>query len=148
MKHNAWLAYFGGGRDGIASYACRYRRDHPDDPLVLWFLPPTMNETYAHMHRFDPQFADAFYTLDWQAEFDQAATLSNVTQPSILVHANWRITDAGILEGAMTDEDATRACELMTDCRIERVDTGHGFHFEAPDHFADLIRQIRDRTPG
>lgn len=146
IEHNAWIGYFGGGRDGIVSYAQRYRDNHPEDPLRLWFLPPSTNESFAHMHEFDPAFADAFYALTWQAGFDQAQTLAGVTQPSILVHANWRITDDGILEGAMTDDDAARACELMADCTLERVDTGHGFHVEDPRHFVALIGEINDRT--
>jgi pimeloyl-ACP methyl ester carboxylesterase len=145
IEHNAWIGYFGGGRDGIVDYAKKYRQEHPDQPLSLWFLPPNTNESFAHMHEFDPAFADAFYNLTWQAGFDQPATLKKVTQPSVLVHANWRITGAGILEGAMTDDDAARACDLMTDCVCVRVDTGHGFHFEKPAEFAALFRQIQDR---
>ncbi|GGM49622.1 alpha/beta fold hydrolase [Microbacterium saperdae] len=146
IEHNGWIGYFGGGRDGIVSYAKSYRQKHPDQPLSLWFLPPNTNESFAYMHEFDPAFADAFYTLAWQEGFDQAATLEKVLQPSILVHANWRITDAGILEGAMTDDDAARACDRMADCVIERVDTGHGFHFEKPADFAALFHQIHKRT--
>lgn len=44
----------------------------------------------------------------------------------MLLSANWRITDEGSLEGSMTDDDASRARSLMQDCRIARVDTGHG----------------------
>lgn len=146
IEHNGWIGYFGGGRDGIVDYAKTYRQKHPDRPLSLWFLPPNTNESFAHMHEFDPAFADAFYALAWQEGFDQAATLERIAQPSILVHANWRITDAGILEGAMTDDDAARACDLMTDCIIERVDTGHGFHFEKPADFAALFHQIHKRA--
>ncbi|WOP19348.1 alpha/beta hydrolase [Raineyella sp. LH-20] len=142
IAHNAWIGYFGGGRDGIVSYAQRYRRDHPDEPLTLWFLPPRTNESYAHLHEFDPAFADAFFTFGWQQGFDQAATLERIHQPTILVHANWRITDAGILEGAMTDDDAARACGLLTDCRIVRVDTGHGFHVEDPGRFVELMGEL------
>lgn len=146
IEHNAWIGYFGGGRDGIVAYAQGYRRDHPDEPLVLWFLPPAVNESFAHMHRFDPAFAESFHRLAWQAGFDQAATLRRLAQPTILVHANWRITEAAVLEGAMTDEDAAMACGLMADCRIERARTGHGFHFEAPTHFVALMRELRGRT--
>jgi pimeloyl-ACP methyl ester carboxylesterase len=145
LAHNAWIGYFGNGREGIVRAAQRYRRAKPDEPLTLWFLPPRTNEAFAQMHRFDPRFADAFYRSDWQRDFDQTAVLRANTRPSILVHANWRITEAGILEGAMTDEDAARACGLMADCRLERVDTGHGFHFEEPRRFVALVGELRDR---
>jgi pimeloyl-ACP methyl ester carboxylesterase len=145
IEYNGWIHYFGGGRDGIVNYSKTYRQKHPHQPLSLWFLPPNTNESFAYMHEFDPAFADAFYALTWQAGFDQAATLEAITQPSTLVHANWRTTDDGILEGAMTDDDAARALDLLPDCIIERVDTGHGFHFEKPADFAALFRQIQER---
>ncbi|AFV89164.1 hypothetical protein PACID_13460 [Acidipropionibacterium acidipropionici ATCC 4875] len=52
----------------------------------------------------------------------------------------------GILEGEMTDDDAELARGLMADCDLGRVDTGHGFHFEKPAEFAELIRRIGDRV--
>ncbi|MBO1901148.1 alpha/beta hydrolase [Leucobacter weissii] len=146
VEHNAWIRYFGSGHEGIAGYARDYRRARPDEALNIWFLPPSVNKSFRYMHEFDPAFADAFHTLDWQRDFDQQATLEAVEAPSILVHANWRITDAGILEGAMTDDDAARACAALLDCRIERVATGHSFHDEDPRSFVRLIRRLGDAT--
>lgn len=139
MAHNAWIRYFGSGGKRIAATAGKRRRKHPDRPLSLWFLPPSVNETVAHMHRFDPRFADAFLALTWQRDFDQAATLGSISAPTILIHANWRISDDGILEGAMTDDDAARALAALADARLERVDTGHGFHIARPAHFVRLL---------
>lgn len=144
VRNNGWIRYFGNGREGIAKYARGYRRSHPDGPLNIWFLPPSVNKSFQFMNEFDPAFADAFYTLAWQRGFDQQATLEAVRVPSILVHANWKITDAGVLEGAMTNEDAARACAALHDCRIERVDTGHSFHDENPRLFVELTRRLRD----
>lgn len=146
VEHNAWIRYFGAGREGIAQFARGYRSSHPDEPLNIWFLPPSVNRSYQFMHEFDPRFADAFYTLDWQEGLDQEATLAAIEAPAILVHANWKVTDDGILEGAMTDDDAARACGLLRDCRIERVDTGHGFHGENPDLFVELVRELGRRV--
>jgi pimeloyl-ACP methyl ester carboxylesterase len=83
IAHNGWLGYFGRGREGIVKQAVSYQRKHPDRPLSLWFLPPGTNESFAYMHLFDPVFADAFYTLDWQSGFDQAETLARVVAPSV-----------------------------------------------------------------
>ncbi|WP_300266644.1 alpha/beta hydrolase [Microbacterium sp.] len=142
MAHNAWLRYFGKAREKIAASARKRRLRHPHRPLRLWFFPPSVNETIAYMHQFDPRFADAFYTFDWQRGFDQSATLRQITSPTILIHANWRITDDGVLEGAMTDDDAARALADLPDARLERVDTGHGFHIARPRHFIRLIDEI------
>jgi pimeloyl-ACP methyl ester carboxylesterase len=145
ITHNAWIHYFGNGKDGIIRFALKRRRTHPNRPLILWFFPPRTNETFAHMHEFDPEFAESFYQRRWQADFDQARTLARITQPTTLVHANWRVTGDGILEGAMTDDDATRARELLSAGRYERVKTGHGFHFEDPRAFVALLNQLRTR---
>ncbi len=123
IENNAWIGYFGGA-DGVVSYAQKFRSNHPAQPLLLWFMPPSLNESVAHMHRFDTAFADTFYRFTWQSGFDQADTLRRITQPTILVHANWRLNDKGILEGAMTDDDARLAHGLVGDCRFERVNTG------------------------
>lgn len=147
LERNAWIRYFDRGRDGIVRSARRYRAAHPDAPLNLWFLPPSVNRSFEFLHEFDPAFADAFYTLDWQRDFDQHATLARVRTPATLVHANWRVAGHGILEGAMTADDAARARATIRDCRLERVDTGHGFHAEKPRLFVDLTRQLRDRAP-
>lgn len=70
---------------------------------------------------------------------------TKVAAPAILVHADWRVTDAGILEGAMTDDDASAACAALHDCQLERVHTGHGFHDEDPKLFISLIHRLADR---
>ena len=146
IAHNAWVGYFGGGRDRVVSFAQRHRREHPDGPLKLWFLPPRTNESFAHMHEFDPEFAAAFHSFTWQDGFDQSATLARITQPTMLVHANWRITDRGVLEGAMTDADAARAARRLGDCELRRVDTGHRFHFEEPGLFARWLAELDARA--
>lgn len=145
VAHNGWIRYLGDGREGIAQFARDYRGSHPDQPLTIWFLPPSVNRSYQFIHEFDPRFADAFYTFHWQQGFDHEATLTAIEAPTILVHANWKVTEDGLLEGAMTDQDASRACESLQDCRIERVNKGHGFHQENPDLFAELIRELGRR---
>lgn len=145
IEHNAWITYFGRGKQGIVRHAKKYRERHADEPLNIWFLPPSVNESYRFMHQFDPEFADAFYALTWQEGFDQAATLSEIAVPTTLVHANWRITEQGILEGAMTDDDAQRASGLLADNRLERVLTGHSFHNEDPHGFVTFVRELQER---
>ncbi|MGW9112355.1 alpha/beta fold hydrolase [Microbacterium sp. NPDC055683] len=143
-EHNAWIRHFGRGAGGIARFARKRRRRHPDRPLRIWFLPPSVNKAFAHMHEFDPRFADAFYRGTWQAGFDQQAAVEAVDRPALLVHANWRVTADGILEGAMTDDDAARAGAALRHGRVVRVDTGHTVHDEDPRSFAALIRSLPD----
>lgn len=147
IKHNAWIQYFGGGKDNVVKFARNYRRKHPNRPLNFWFLPPSLNKSVRYMHEFDPRFADAFYTFEWQADFDQQKTLEAIHAPSILIHANWNISGEGILEGAMTDDDAARVCAALPNSRLERVDTGHGFHDADPQLFVDLMHELRTNRP-
>lgn len=147
IEHNAWITYLGESAEKFIRYAQKSRRRAPQKPLRFWFLPPKINETFAYMHQFDPAFADAFYTQAWQRDFDQECTLERVTQPATLVHANWRTTEDGVLEGAMTDADAQRAAEALPAGHMVRVSTGHGFHIEDPTLFVDLLRETVRTVP-
>lgn len=109
LANNGWIGYLGGGRDPLVARGQAYRRAHLDRPLTLRFLPPSINETWRYLHTFDPRFADAFHNFTWQEGFDQQSVLRRVGQPTILIHANWRMSEAGILEGEMTEEDAATA---------------------------------------
>jgi len=40
---------------------------------------------------------------------------------------------------AMDDKDAERARSLINDVQFFKVDSGHGFHFEKPDEFIQIL---------
>lgn len=46
---------------------------------------------------------------------------------------------------AMGDEDAARARDLLPNGRFVKVETGHGFHDEAPRHYIALVDELDRR---
>ncbi len=139
LEHCLWLTYFGDGKDGIISYAKNYRTQHPDTYLSISFLPPSINHTYRFMDSYDPRFGDMFYDGTWFGGFDQADALSRITCPSVLIHASFQYDENGVLMGAMSDEDAARAHELIKGNDLVDVVSGHDVHMEEPGIFSDIL---------
>lgn len=63
--------------------------------------------------------------------------------PVVLIHANWSYDEDGILMAAMDEADAQRAVDCIPNVRFVRVDSGHGFHFEKPKQFVQLLADFR-----
>ena len=108
-------------------------------------MPPVMNEMFRGMNHYDPRFGDAFYTGSWDDGFDVADTLARITEPAVLIHTNWSYTDDGILMAAMDADDAERARSLVAGVEFFQVDTGHGFHFEKPAQFIQIVLDLGER---
>lgn len=137
---------FGGAADAVKNTAQRYRRRHPGAPVKIFFMPPVLNELFRALGSYDPRFGDAFYTGSFDAGFDHAETLSRITAPVAQIHVKPRYDDAGILQAAMSEPEARRTRSLLHDVRLYRADTGHNFHFEKPDRFVDIVRELSART--
>jgi pimeloyl-ACP methyl ester carboxylesterase len=127
-------------RDVLAARAA-----HPQEPVVLWYMPPLMNEMFRGLHHYDPRFGETFYTGAWNDGFDHAEALRRIDVPSVLIHTNWHYDDEGILQAAMDGEDAARARALLQDAEFYKADSGHGFHFEKPRTFVQILVEFKER---
>jgi pimeloyl-ACP methyl ester carboxylesterase len=148
IRHAAIWDLFGGLKDRLQNISLSYREDHPGKPVKFLALPPTFNEMFRAMDLYDPRFGEAFYDNSFHARLDHAQTLARINVPAALIHANWSYDDNGILLAAMDGDDAERARSLLQDVEFYRVDTGHGFHFEDPDRFDVVLRDLENRVPG
>jgi len=137
--------FFGEGAERFKRQGLEHYAKHPERPVQIWSLPPMINESFRAIGGYDPRFGDAFYTGTWDENFDHEATLRALDVPAVLIHANWKYDDDGILMAAMDDEDARRARELMSDVEFIRVDSGHGFHWEKPGEFAQILYDLKER---
>ncbi|WP_433432970.1 alpha/beta fold hydrolase [Nonomuraea sp. CA-141351] len=45
----------------------------------------------------------------------------------------------------MSANDARQARSLLKDVQFYQVDSGHGFHFERPDEFNDIMLDLERR---
>ncbi|MCV2393738.1 alpha/beta hydrolase [Actinotalea sp. M2MS4P-6] len=129
------------GSSGVITYFVgSYREANPGEPVELGIIP---NETVKLLMRgleeYDPRFGAAFYDGTWNEGFDHAEALSEITCPTLLLHADFSWTEDGILDGAMSQEDADRAMSLLSDGTYLRVDSSHVIHLEEPEEFVRVV---------
>lgn len=145
LEHSRIWGFFGDSAENFKRQGRRYHAAHPGEGIRWWSLPPVMNETFRASAGYDPRFGDAFYTGSWDEGWDQADTLSRISVPSTLVHTAVRYDEQGILMAAMGDEEAARARDLLPHGRFVKVETGHGFHDEAPRQYIALVDELNRR---
>ena len=139
LENCYWLHFFGDGREGILQYTASYREKHPDQPLKIFFLPPSITRIFLFMDSYDPRFGDTFYDCSWMKNFDQAETLARIDMPSVLIHASWSYDENGILLAAMSGEDAGRVHALLSGSKLIDVVSGHDVHAEKPKEFTQIM---------
>lgn len=145
IQHSALWALFGNGGKNIQQNALGYHQRHPGEPVVLFYMPPLLNESFRYFDSYDARFGDSFYTGTFHQSFDHADTLSRINLPAILMHTNWQVDSNGILLAAMSGEDAERAHRLINDVEFFKVNSGHGFHFEKPNQFVQIVLDFKPR---
>jgi pimeloyl-ACP methyl ester carboxylesterase len=119
-----------------------YRKANPGDPVEIAYLPSVVRELIRGLDYYDPRFGNAFYEGTWSEGFDHAGALQNIQCPALLLQANFSITDEGILDGAMTQEQADRAVSLIPGAKYLRVDSSHVINLDHPDQFADILEDF------
>jgi pimeloyl-ACP methyl ester carboxylesterase len=119
-----------------------YRTTNPGEPVEIVFLPASVREVIRGLDHYNPRFGAAFYDGTWNAGFDHAEALQKIQCPALLVHANFEINDDGILNGAMSQEQADRAVSLIPDGQYMRVDSAHVVNLEHPDQFIQIVESF------
>lgn len=147
VENASFLDLFGNLAPRLIRTARKQRDARPPQPIHWWYMPPAMNELVRVLDSYDPVFGDAFYTGAWHEGFDHAEALSNLSVPTVLMHANWQMDPSGTtLLGAMHDDDALRSRALIDGVDFRRVDAGHAVHFDQPRIFTDIIRETAARV--
>lgn len=119
-----------------------YRKANPGAPIEIAFLPASVQEVIRGLNYYDPHFGAAFYNGSWNEGFDHSAALQKIQCPALLLHANFEIEDTGILNGAMTQEQADTAVSLMVNGRYMKVDSSHVINLEHPDEFINILEDF------
>jgi len=149
VAHTAFLGFFGDLATRMIRSALAQRAEKPPQPIRWWYMPPALNEMFRTLDQYDPLFGEAFYTGAWHDGFDHTDALAALSVPTVLIHANWRLDEAGTtLLGAMDDRDAARARNLIDGVDFRRVDAGHAVHFEKPRIFIDIVRAATTAPAG
>lgn len=119
-----------------------YRRNHPGEPVELSLLAsrnPTVFMLVRGLSSYDPRFGAAFYDGSWNRGFDHAAALAKIQCPVLLMQANWAITEEGLLDGAMTKEQADGAMSKLKYGTYQRVDASHVVNVERPEVWLEAV---------
>ncbi|MCB8926269.1 MAG: alpha/beta hydrolase [Ardenticatenaceae bacterium] len=139
VRHGKFYALFKELQPRLTQSVLTYRAKHPHEPVKVFYMPPVMNELWRGLQTYDPQFGVSFYDGSWNDGFDQADALRRIGVPAVLIHTNWQYDEDGILMAAMDDKDAERARSLIPNVEFVKVDSGHGFHFEKPNDFVQIM---------
>lgn len=131
-------------KDGLTKMAKNYREKHPDEMLVISILPQSWMGVFNSLDDYDPRFGETFYNGEWNKDFDHADTLSRIQCKAILIHADWSYDDNGILLGAMDDQDAKRANELMANSELVNVHSMHCVHALKAKTFDQILIEVSE----
>lgn len=138
--------HIGSGSQKIVEWLCRYVRfTNPGKPLTFAFLPVAIQEMLRGLDMYDPRFGAAFYKGTWNSGVSHQDMLQKIVCPTLLLHADYTITEDRILNGAMTKEQAKEAEMYISNCNYVKVDSAHVIHLEHPEKYAQLIRTFLNK---
>ena len=88
---------------------------------------------------FDPDFSRSWVDGRIYEGLDHGDALSRVECPVLLIHADWFRSEKGLV-GAMDDDDAKHALELVPHAEYVRLNTRHVTHSAEPIRFVELVK--------
>lgn len=116
------------------------------DVLLPWMAnlmsPP--DEPPQNLKEYDPEWGRAFWTGSVAASCDHERMLRSVKVPVLFTHHLRMVDDGGLLMGALSDVQATRARALLAEAGVP-VDyrsfetMGHSMHGQDPQLFTDTL---------
>ena len=138
-NQKAWEFFPDKSRDKLKAAsiksAAKYREKHPEKTLKVPFWPKAAMLAYRGMQNYDPRFGEVFYTDSFNGGVDHAEMLRKITCETVYLKAKTNVGPDGTLQAANTDEDAARVQSLIKNCRMVKLDCGHGIHNEKEKEF-------------
>ncbi|MHA2235427.1 MAG: alpha/beta hydrolase [Candidatus Thorarchaeota archaeon] len=105
-------------------------------------LPGRLGRITDVLVNFDADFSQAFVDGRIYEGLDHTDVLKRAECPILLIHANWvRHPDYGLV-GAMDDDDAAMARELVPDMQFKRIDSEHVIHNHNPELYMSAIDEF------
>jgi pimeloyl-ACP methyl ester carboxylesterase len=141
LKHNYWRKVFGNFLwNRFSKDAQSYKEKHPDEPVHLYYLPPTINRIFeSATYPYDRRFGETFYDNTWFEDYNQAQVLSEIKSPTIFIKAATKY-DGDVLLAALSDEDADKVVALLENGkRIDIHSPGHDIHYDKPKEFTEIM---------
>lgn len=126
----------------LARTAQRYHERHPDRPVRVFYMPPSINGIFYTLPDYDLQFGESFYDYSWHSGISHAQLMSELHVPTVFVHALEAFTDDGVLMAASTNDQARRAVALMAQGELVELKSGHSIHIDHPTEFVEAINKL------
>jgi pimeloyl-ACP methyl ester carboxylesterase len=125
-----------------------YRLAHPGQPPEIGLISnDTVRMLLRGLDRYDPRFGAAFHDGGWNRGFSHAAALAKISCPTLLMQANTSTSPDGILDGAMSEDEAARAMALLPHGRFVKVDATHVVNLDKPDDFVRILENFFHSNP-
>lgn len=130
------------GQKKVKAYVKLHRFFHPNEPVDFSGKGPSVQEMLRGLDMYNPAFGKAFYTGEWNKDFNHEEYLQKIQCPVLLIQADFDYLEDGTLNGAMSKEMAEKACTLIPDCRYIKFDCGHVTNLEEPELFAKTLTEF------
>jgi pimeloyl-ACP methyl ester carboxylesterase len=115
-------------------------------PSHMSFIP-VPDEPPQNLKEYDPEWGRSFWSGTVGASCDHERMLRSVKSPSVLLTHHMRIVDdaSGFLLGAMTDQQAQRVRDLLTEAGTavdyrSFPEVSHSMHGDRPELYAETLR--------
>jgi pimeloyl-ACP methyl ester carboxylesterase len=124
---------------------------HPSPLMKMIPLPP---EPPQNLREYDPEWGRSFWEGTVAASCPHETMLSHVKVPALMTHHFRSVSpDTGILLGALTDLQATKACEIVkaNGGQLDYVslpDAAHAMHNADPERFAKTVTEWARKLPA
>jgi pimeloyl-ACP methyl ester carboxylesterase len=125
--------------------------EHPSPLMKMIQLPP---EPPQNLKEYDPEWGRAFWEGTVAASLPHEVMLAKVKVPVLLTHhSRMVLPDTGILLGALTDQQAAKACEIVTAAGqsidyLSLPDAMHAMHNTEPVRFARAVTDWAAKLPA
>ena len=126
-------------RQQLGGKARIYRERHPHKNLKVPFWPKRFLEGFRGMQYYDPRFGEAFYSDSFNASVDYEMLLGKIRCETLFLKAKSTISEDGILQGALSDEDLELVKSLIPKMKVRFFECGHSIHTEKAGLFLSAI---------
>lgn len=138
-EHSYLFELFGGLKDEVVRETRAQCKSRPNDHVAIPWIPHDWTRGMYFMDDFDPEFGNTFYSGSWFEGVDQTEILKSINCPTIYLKAETNYGEDGVLYAANTNEDAALVANLIPNCEMRTIKSGHDIHYEKPGYFIDAI---------
>ncbi len=131
---------------GIARYAEKYHKKHPDESVKIAFLPSSIWSVFEYAKKYDFAYGEKFYDLSWNHGLSHEEILSGIEVPCVYIHAKEMVHENGTFLCAASRAQAERAAAYIGDnCRlIETDNSNHVIHAVHSDFYVEAVNSMQE----